>query len=119
MKLIFNSLVIFSMLIGANVASAAFLGPNNAPQYKSIQDVKAAPVDDAKIVLKGNIVEKTGHEKYLFKDVTSTITIEIDDKKFAMIEDITPETLVEIRGKVDVRRDKTVEIDVKFIKIVK
>ena len=118
MKTTFKSLVICLVLTSTSVASAAFLGPNNSPTYKNVQEIKATPVDETKVVLQGNIIEKIGHERYLFKDSTSTIPVEIDDKKFIMIDDINPDTLVEIRGEIDIRRDKTVEIDVKFIKVV-
>ena len=36
--------------------------------------------DDTHAVLRGNIVKQVGHEKYLFKDATGEIVVEIDDE---------------------------------------
>ncbi len=56
--------------------------------------------DDARVALKGNIVQSLGGEDYVFKDATGTITIEIDGKRWQG-RSIGPEDLVEIHGEVD------------------
>lgn len=98
--------------------NAAFRGPDMTPQYNTVQDVLTNPVDDTKVVLEGYITGKTSHERYIFKDGTGQITVEIDDKKIRHL-DITPETKVRIHGEIEVkyRPFKKIEIDVSYLEI--
>ena len=54
-----------------------FIGDDN-PSFTSVMNAKKMG-DDSYVTLKGKIVSKIGKEKYLFKDNTGTIEIEIDD----------------------------------------
>ena len=73
--------------------------------------------DDTYVSLKGNILSKTGDEKYLFQDKTGTIEIEIDDDNWRGVE-VGPNDTVIIEGEVDKDWNK-VSIDVNSIKLAK
>lgn len=72
--------------------------------------------DDMHVVLRGNIVQHLGKKKYLFKDETGTITVEIHKDKWRG-QTVTPETAVELRGEVD-KDWNSVEIDVDEIILI-
>lgn len=73
--------------------------------------------DDAPVVLKGSIEKSLGHEKYLFKDASGSVTVEIDDDDWRGLT-VTPADKVEIRGEVDKDFFKT-EIDVDSVTLLK
>jgi len=91
-----------------------FSGPGI--HVSTVQQAKALR-DDSHVVLKGHIIRSLGDEKYLFKDVTGTITVEIDDEDWRGTQ-VTPSDLVEISGELDKEWNK-IEIDVSQIKKIK
>ena len=124
MKKIFSLLLCFIVLAaGSAVASAAhkggfaptahsavggFSGPG--PAVTSARDA-ATKRDDAHVVLRGNIVQHLGKDKYLFQDASGTIRVEIDDDKWQG-QTVTPNDAVELHGKIDKDRNKVkVEVD--------
>lgn len=72
--------------------------------------------DDAKVTLKGQLVNSLGDEKYTFKDQTGEIVVEIDDEDFNGVK-VTPENVVEISGEVDRDINEPVTIDVDRIEV--
>ena len=56
--------------------------------------------DDSQVILRGSIESSLGDEKYLFKDKTGSIRIEIDDDDWKGLV-VKPSDVVEIRGEVD------------------
>ena len=72
--------------------------------------------DDSLVVLTGKIEKETGKEKYLFRDSTGAITVEIDNEDWKG-QDVTPADTVVIHGEVDKEIMHAPEIDVD--KIVK
>lgn len=67
--------------------------------------------DDVPVVVQGHIVQRVGHEKYLFEDNTGSITVEIDDDEWRG-QTITPTDIVKLYGDVDRGIFKTeIEID--------
>ena len=72
--------------------------------------------DDSLVVLTGKIEKETGKEKYLFRDSTGAITVEIDNEDWNG-QDVTPTDTVVIHGEVDKELMHAPEIDVD--KIVK
>ena len=98
-------------------AQAQYVGPTDGPGVK-ISTILQEPKDDQDVVLRGHIVRKTGHEKYIFSDGTGEITVEIDDDDFP-VEAVDAKTLVELRGEVDTGRDRPPEIEVDSVSIVK
>lgn len=67
--------------------------------------------DDTAVVLVGKIERSLGNEKYLFKDNTGTIVVDIDDDDWNGVT-VTPENTVELHGEVDKEIMKDPEIDV-------
>ena len=72
--------------------------------------------DDSLVVLTGKIEKETEKEKYLFRDSTGAITVEIDNEDWQG-QDVTPADTVVIHGEVDKEIMHAPEIDVD--KIVK
>ena len=66
--------------------------------------------DDTFVILEGNIVKSLGDEKYLFKDSTGTIEVEIDDEGWGG-QSVGPKDVIKIYGDVD-RGIFETEIDV-------
>lgn len=91
-----------------------FTGPKSTGAVTVVQAKQMR--DDSKVVLRGTIVKQLGHEKYLFKDNTGEITIEIDDDDWHGLT-IGPNDQVEIFGEVD-KDWNSVEIDVDSVRKV-
>lgn len=94
--------------------SGGFSGPG--PALTTAADA-ATMRDDTPVVLRGNIVRHLGKDKYLFKDASGTIRVEIDRDKWQG-QTITPGDLVEIQGEVD-KDWNSVEVEVHGIRIIK
>lgn len=69
--------------------------------------------DDIPVIVKGNIIQRMGDEKFLFEDSTGSITVEIDDDAWRG-QTITPQDTVKLYGDVDRGIFKT-EIEVDYI----
>lgn len=98
--------------ISASLAQTGggFAGPGSASSATTVQQALSMR-DDSPVVLTGKIVSSLGDEKYLFRDATGEIIIEIDDDEWRGIT-VTPDTTLEIVGEVDKEfMDKT-KIDV-------
>ncbi|MDR0379254.1 MAG: NirD/YgiW/YdeI family stress tolerance protein [Candidatus Accumulibacter sp.] len=74
-----------------------------------VDDVTATPLsveeakrlrDDAPVQLQGKIVRRMGDEKYLFRDASGELTVEIDDDVWRGLT-VGPEDTVMLFGKVD------------------
>ena len=72
--------------------------------------------DDTPAVLRGNIVKMVKHEKYLFKDATGEIVVEIDDDDWGGVT-VGPNDTVELIGEIDKDFNK-IEFDVDIVKKV-
>lgn len=74
--------------------------------------------DDTPVKLVGKIEKKLGDEKYLFKDATGTIMIEIDDDDWRGVT-ATPDSELIIEGEVDKHMFKETKIDVDVVTLKK
>ena len=99
---------------GEKAAKGGFTGGSKAEVTTVAQALKMK--DNAKAVLRGNIVKQVGHEKYLFKDATGEIVIEIDDDDWGGVT-VGPQDTVELIGEVDKDFNK-IEFDVDIVKKV-
>ncbi len=97
-------------------AHAGFVGPSAEPVV-SVEEAKKMP-DDTHIILKGYIENSLGGEKYVFKDNTGSIEIEIDDEDWRGLN-VSPKDKVEIHGEVDTHLMKPTDIDVDSIQLAK
>ena len=96
-----------------------FQGPTGGVQADTVKKAQSS-WDDAPVVLTGNIVERLAgsDDKYLFKDATGQIIVDIDHEIFAG-RTVTPQTRVRLSGKVDKDMMEPVKIDVKVLEILK
>ncbi len=127
MKLTRCALLLFATL-SAGVAASAYAqyqGPGSkaakatAPgPLKSVADVLQRGRDDQRVTLTGRVVKKVGWEKYLFRDASGSIRIEIDEDVMPT-EPFDDKTQVEITGEVEKDFLQSAEIDVKSMRIVK
>ena len=120
MKKIFLTLIIaFASVHMANAQFAAapqpmggFEGPG-APSTTSMTVKQALSMpDDSIVVLTGKIVNALGDEKYLFRDASGDVIIEIDDDEWYGVK-VTPENVIEITGELDKEFLERTKIDVK------
>ena len=73
--------------------------------------------DDTNVRLIGTIVQSLGDEKYMFKDSTGEIVVEIDNDLWQG-RTITPKDTIEISGDVDKEWNEKTKIDVDSLSIV-
>ena|SRR5574344_738379 len=92
------------------VQKSGFTGPTI---LKSTIEKAKTYKDDMPVSIEGNIVEHLGKDKYLFRDSTGDITIEIDNENWNGMQ-ISPKDKVTIHGEVD-KDWMSIEIDVDSI----
>lgn len=112
--------VLLAMLI-ATPAMAAYQGPGSSTPITEIIQVQNGQ-EDAICILEGNLVEKVSgkKDKYVLKDATGQIIIEIDDKLFTN-KKVTPENKVRVHGRVDKSKkgdSKEDMVDAYFLEIL-
>ncbi len=80
-------------------AFAAYNGPGVNSHAKTAAEASKAK-DDTPVELTGHLVKSLGDEKYLFRDTSGDIEVEIDDALWRDIE-VSSDTTVTLRGEVD------------------
>lgn len=99
---------------GQGVSTGGFNGPSpgvsSAAQAKKLRD-------DAWVILEGNIIKRTGHELYEFRDSSGIVSVDIDDRLWVG-QSASPQDSVRIEGEVD-KDWNSVEIDVKNLRVMK
>lgn len=79
-------------------AQAQFVGgPSNVTTVKNLLD---SGKDDQLATLEGYIVQQVKHEKYMFRDSTGEMLVEIDDEVFKG-QRVDPKTKVRIDGELE------------------
>ncbi len=91
--------LLFVALVMSVSAYAGFEGPGAPAAVTTVVSINDLNDDDT-VTLEGNLLRKIQKERYLFKDKTGEIEVEIDDKKLRDIK-VTPETPIRITGEVD------------------
>ncbi|MDR2481622.1 MAG: NirD/YgiW/YdeI family stress tolerance protein [Spirochaetaceae bacterium] len=120
-KILFVSIcVLMAVLSGNAVYGQGFSGPGsgvNTGQAQTVTVIQAMNLPNKSLViLTGNIVQSLGREKYLFRDSTGDITVEIDRELWILLNlSVNVADRVEIGGKMDVEKRK-IEVDVKYMK---
>lgn len=104
---------------GPNSGAGGFQGPTSGVQADTVKKALSS-WDDAPVVLTGHITERLAgsDDKYLFKDDTGQIVVDIDHEVFAG-RNVTPQTRVRLSGKVDKDMMEPTKIDVKVLEILK
>ena len=77
--------------------TGGYTGPG--PEFVTVEQAKNMK-DDAHVALKGYIVQRLGGDRYLFKDKTGDIILEISERRWAG-QQIGAEDLVEVYGEID------------------
>jgi len=127
----FAAIAAIAMMASAPVfaAEGGFSGPSatqtqtqNQTQQGGFVDKNATPTtaakakdlkDDSWVTLRGNITERLSDDRYVFRDASGTVNVEIDQKRWNG-QNVTPQDQVEIQGKVD-KDWNEFEIEVKQI----
>lgn len=127
----FAALAAIMMITSAPVfaAQGGFNGPNAAQTQTQTQSQQGGFVDanaslttaakakdlkdDSWVKLRGNITERLSDDRYVFRDASGTVNVEIDNKRWNG-QTISPQDKVEIQGKVD-KDWNEFEIEVKQI----
>lgn len=121
MKKLFFSLILLSNLSLA--AFAGYMGENQVSggyidaiqnKFTLAKDVRNLR-DNQYITLKGYIISKIGNEKYIFKDDTGTIQVEIDDKDWNGCN-VSASDRVILEGEVD-RDWNSVTVEVSSVRL--
>ncbi len=118
-------MLLLAMTFLSGSAFADFNGPVGAPAGGGFQgasvNYSVSPIkdvmnmyDDQIAVVKGNITRRLSDDKYLFKDATGEMVVEIDYKYWAGLQ-VTEKDVLELTGKVD-RDYSGVSLDVFALK---
>lgn len=110
-------LSVFLILGVSGLAQAYYAGPGSSQAPKSVADILKNPIDDEEVVLKGKLVRKLRHDKYMFSDGTGEIRVEIDHEDFRG-QRVTESTVIEIVGEVEKEFMESPEIDVDRLTII-
>lgn len=84
---------------------------------RSVAEVLQDAKDDRPVQLTGTLVEQTGKEKFLFRDATGEITVEIDADDFPANQPIGPDVQVTLTGEIETRLMRKPEVEVETIQL--
>lgn len=93
-----------------------FKGPASQNNESTVQQAKNMR-DDSRVTLTGKIVSRIGGDKYIFRDATGEITIDLDDEDFRG-QTVTPQNTVRIFGEIDKEFGHGTEVDVKSLQVL-
>ncbi|MFD3246122.1 YgiW/YdeI family stress tolerance OB fold protein [Rahnella aquatilis] len=96
-----------------SATQGGFTGTTALSTVKDAQTMK----DDQWVMLEGFIDQRIDHDKYIFRDNTGTLNVEIDGKRWQG-QNVSPKDKIRIEGKVD-KDWNSVEVDVKSVKLIK
>jgi len=118
--------ILSAVIFVSSAAFADFTGPSAYPVNQGFQGGGAggytvSPIkdvmlmyDDQIAVVKGNIVRRLSDDKYLFKDSSGEMVVEIDYKYWAGLQ-VNEQDVIELTGKVD-KDYNSVVLDVFMVK---
>lgn len=122
-KFITASAFVVALGLSANAFAAGFQGQANMGGFQGpgLQPSSVSEAlklnDDTPVVLVGQIEKSLGGEKYLFKDASGSVTVEIDNEDWRGVN-VTPKDTIVIQGEIDKDFFKT-EIDVDSVALKK
>lgn len=102
----------------ATAALAQYTGPGSTQLLRTVAEVLKDARDDTPVELTGHIIRQTGRERYVFKDSTGEIEVEIDDEDFPAGQPIDADVLVHITGEIDARFMRDPRVDVERLRVV-
>lgn len=95
--------------VAENAKGGFVSGAETIVTVKQVNEMR----DDIPVIVKGNIIQRMGDDKYLFEDSTGSIAVEIDDDDWRG-QTVSPSDTVKLYGDVDRGLFKT-EIEVEYI----
>lgn len=122
-KFITASAFVVALGLSTSALASGFTGPQQAggfqgPGLAPSSVAEALKLnDDTPVVLVGQIEKSLGDEKYLFKDASGSVTMEIDNEDWRGVT-VTPKDTIVIQGEIDKDFFKT-EIDVDSVALKK
>ena len=122
-KFITASAFVVALGLSTSALASGFTGPQQAggfqgPGLAPSSVAEALKLnDDTPVVLVGQIEKSLGDEKYLFKDASGSVTVEIDNEDWRGLT-VTPKDTIVIQGEIDKDFFKT-EIDVDSVALKK
>lgn len=122
-KFITASAFVVALGLSTSALASGFTGPQQAggfqgPGLAPSSVAEALKLnDDTPVVLVGQIEKSLGDEKYLFKDASDSVTVEIDNEDWRGVT-VTPKDTIVIQGEIDKDFFKT-EIDVDSVALKK
>ena len=109
-----SALAITVAFSGAALAKQNLGGGFTGPAASNL-NVTAAEAsklsDDTPVILTGKIKQSLGDEKYMFRDASGTITVEIDNEDWRGVT-VGPNDTVELQGEVDTDMFQPNKVDV-------
>lgn len=111
-----HAVLALALLTVSSLALAQYVGPGTLRNPTSLTEVVQSPVDGQSVQLRGKLLQKLNHNKYLFSDGKSQIRVQIHSENFPKqaIDDLTE---IEIVGQIEKDFMDTPEIDVTSIEI--
>lgn len=122
-KFITASAFVVALGLSTSALASGFTGPQQAggfqgPGLAPSSVAEALKLnDDTPVVLVGQIEKSLGDEKYLFKDASGSVTMEIDNEDWRGVT-VTPKDTIVLQGEIDKDFFKT-EIDVDSVALKK
>ena len=122
-KFITASAFVVALGLSTSALASGFTGPQQAggfqgPGLAPSSVAEALKLnDDTPVVLVGQIEKSLGDEKYLFKDASGSVTVEIDNEDWRGVT-VTPKDTIVLQGEIDIDFFKT-EIDVDSVALKK
>ncbi|WES67236.1 YdeI family stress tolerance OB fold protein [Superficieibacter sp. HKU1] len=105
--------------MGVHAEEKGGLKPGDAPPpphamddgYRGVEDARISTIEKAKamhdgasVSFRGNLVKKTGDDRFLFRDKTGEITVQIPPSVFNDRE-VKPDHLLTLSGSLDKKQD--------------
>jgi len=111
-----------ALFCSVSTATAQYVGPGAQaaaalPVLRTLEDVLTAPVDDQPVEITGVIVRQIDRERFLFRDETGELQVEIDWEDFPAGQPVGGDTLVVIIGEVETRHWRAPRIDVEQVRL--
>jgi uncharacterized protein (TIGR00156 family) len=101
---------------GALLAAVLLAGCASQPTGSfDIADALAAP-DDTQVVITGEVVQQIAGERFLLRDHSGSITVEIDDDLLGEVK-LAPSAKLRIYGEVE-RHDSLVVVEAETVQVV-
>ncbi len=104
-----KKILVLSMLFAISAGTAM---ANMNEGFKDNSTTKATVAealkmnDDSYVTVKGNITKKLSEDRYMFKDSTGTMTVEIDNDRWSGISAYTKDIL-ELSGEIEKKNNYT------------